>query len=323
MSKYIGIDISKQTFDVFFLNKNQKSEFRKFDQDQKGFSQLVKLGKEKIYVMEATGPYYLKLATFLHSKGIQVAVVNPLVIKRFSQMELQRAKTDKKDAKTIHDYAKLKGVNLWSPSRKEISEMLQIITALELLHKQHNASSNQLKAFITSGIIDNQVKKSIKLVIKKIENEKTQLEDRLNQIVEENFAHTKKLLISIPGIGYKGVAILIAITNNFEKFINYKQLIAYVGLSPRVYDSGTTVKGKGHICKMGKSSARKILFMCAMSAKRHNKSCVQFSERLAAKGKHDRVIKIAIANKLIKIAFAVVTNNRYYDENFISERKIA
>ncbi len=60
-----------------------------------------------------------------------------------------------------------------------------------------------------------------------------------------------------------------------------------------------------------------------MSAKRYNNSCVQFSERLVAKGKHDRVIKVAIANKLIKIAFAVVTNNRYYDEKFISERKIA
>ncbi len=50
MSKYIGIDISKQTFDVFFINENQKCEFRKFNQDPKGFTQLVKLGGERIYL---------------------------------------------------------------------------------------------------------------------------------------------------------------------------------------------------------------------------------------------------------------------------------
>lgn len=323
MSKYIGIDISKQTFDAFFIKENQKYEFRKFDQTQKGFNQLVKLGKDKIYVMEATGPYYLKLATFLHSKNIRVAVVNPLVIKRFSQMELQRAKTDKKDAKTIHDYAKLKGVDLWSPPKKEISQMQQIITALELLNKQHNSSSNQLKAFVISGIIDSQVKKSIQSTIKKIEKEKKQLEHRLNKIIEENFANTKQLLVSIPGIGDKGSAILIAITNNFEKFIHYKQLIAYVGFSPRVYKSGTSVNGKGRICKMGKSSVRRIMFMCSMSAKRYNNKCAEFSKKLEAKGKHNRVIKVAIANKLLKIAFAVVKNNTCFDNNHVSLKNVA
>lgn len=51
--------------------------------------------------MEASGPYYLKLDTFFHSHGVKVSVVNPLIINRFSQANLYRAKTDKKDSKTI------------------------------------------------------------------------------------------------------------------------------------------------------------------------------------------------------------------------------
>lgn len=321
MSKYIGIDIAKQTFDVYCSTDNKTHDFVKYEQKKEDYAKMVnRFGKEKIYVMEATGPYYMPLASFLHSQGIQVSVVNPLVIKRFSQMQLQRAKTDKKDAKVIYDYAVLNGVKLWAAPKKAIHEMQQILTALELLHKQYNGTENQLKAFVTSGIVDPEIKKSLNSILKKITKERNRLEERLNQIIAANFAQTKALLTSIMGIGQKAAAILIALTSNFEKFSNYKQLIAYIGFSPRIYESGTSIKGKGHICKMGNSTARKVLYMCAWSAKRHNKACAEFYNRLKEKGKPERVIKVAIANKLLKIAFAVVTNNKMYDKNFVSNR---
>ncbi len=101
---------------------------------------------------------------------------------------------------------------------------------------------------------------------------------------------------------------LTIVTDNFKKFENYKQLIAYVGLSPRIYQSGTSVKGKGHICKMGNSQVRKLLYMC---------SCKEMYDRLKAKGKPERVIKIAIANKLLKQSFAIATTKTMYKENYI------
>lgn len=320
MYKYIGIDIAKQTFDAYGISSGSKGSFEKFEQTTKDFKRLLKLyGKEKTYVMEATGPYYMRLASFLYENGIQVAVVNPLIIKRFSQMNLQRAKTDKADARTIYHYASSHGVKSWKPAGEEIIQMQQILTSLELLNKQLTATKNQLEAFKSSGIIDPQIVKSLKAMICKIKKERTNLEERLNQIIDVHFKETKEKLKSIPGIGKKGVAVLIAITNNFEKFAHYKQLIAYVGFSPRIYESGTSVKGKGHICKMGKSQVRKQMYMCAWSAKHHNKSCVELYSRLNAKGKPEKVIKVAIANKLLKQAFAVVNNDSFYDENFVSK----
>jgi transposase len=56
--------------------------------------------------MEASGPYYLQLACYLHDAAGKVSVINPLVIRRFSQMRMSRAKTDKKDAKMIAEYGK-------------------------------------------------------------------------------------------------------------------------------------------------------------------------------------------------------------------------
>jgi len=324
MNKYIGIDISKQTFDVYGEAHDGQQEYSLHEQGSKEYKKLIKkYGKDKTYVMEATGPYYLQLAMFLFKNDIGVAVVNPLIIKRYSQMNLQRAKTDKKDAKTIHDYASDIGVKLWSPPPNEIFQIEQTMTSLDLLNKQKTATSNQLKAFQISGVLVPALSRSLKGIIAKFEKEIKKLEAQTEEIINAHFAKTRDLIVSIPGLGIKAVAVLIATTHNFTRFANYKQIIAFVGFSPRVYESGTSVKGKGHICKMGKGKVRKQMYLSAWSAKFHNKSCMELYERLSAKGKPERVIKVAIANKLIKQVFAVVTKNKAYDENHVSVLAIA
>ena len=91
-------------------------------------------------VMEARGPYYLRLATYLHQAGIVVWVVNSLIIKGFSQMKLSWAKTDKADAKLIADYAALHQPPLWQPRQAFISELQQESRLLEQLTKQGTIS---------------------------------------------------------------------------------------------------------------------------------------------------------------------------------------
>ena len=315
--KVIGIDISKLTFDVAF-QKQGKWKHYSFPNDIKGFKTLVKLlGSEDHCVMEASGPYYLQLAEFLHKSNIKVSVVNPLVIKRFSQMRLTRAKTDKKDAQVIASYAVKEQPKLWEPSGKATRKMLQINALLESIQKQRTAISNQLEAFISSGMIDIQVKSSLKSILRQLDKEQVKLENQLKAIVNEHYREDYQRLINIPGIGPKSAVMLIALTDNFRKFSNYKQLIAYVGFSPRIYQSGTSVNGKGHICKMGKSQARKVLYMAALSAKRYNKACKEMDERLQAKGKAQKVIIIALANKLLKQAFAIAKSQSQYEKNYI------
>ncbi|MFH7014044.1 transposase, partial [Flavobacterium sp. FlaQc-52] len=89
---YIGIDISKLSFDVAIKNENEKYSHFKFSNDSEGFAKFTELLKPDcaICVMEASGPYYLRLATFLSNKKISVCVINPLVIRRFSQMRMSR-----------------------------------------------------------------------------------------------------------------------------------------------------------------------------------------------------------------------------------------
>ena len=94
----IGIDVSKSSLDVYNDLKGHTS----FSNDEKGFKKIVSLyGKSGCYVMEATGCYHQLLAIYLHDLELEVSVVNPLVIKRFIQMKLQKLKTDKSDSKMI------------------------------------------------------------------------------------------------------------------------------------------------------------------------------------------------------------------------------
>ncbi|GAA3632885.1 IS110 family transposase [Flavivirga jejuensis] len=320
MSKIIGIDISKQTFDVRFLEKKKLSHVI-FDNNLRGFKKFLNAIEDKenvIVVMEASGPYYVKLASYLHTREIKVSVVNPLIIRRFSQMKFYRAKTDKKDAGIIREYGEteMKSLRLWQPETKGALSLKQMQTTLELLQKQLRQSKNQLLAFKSSGTLNNHVDKSLKSIIKAIEKTIKKIEDQMLNLCNIYYKKSLELLTSIPCIGNKTAIMLIAITDNFSKFEHYKQLIAYVGLAPRIFQSGTSVRGKGHICKMGKSQIRKLLYMCSWTAKRYNKSCKEMYERLQAKGKPERVIKIAIANKLLKQAFAVATTKQKYIENY-------
>lgn len=317
MNKCTGIDISKATFDVAFYQENDRLTHQVFANEPCGFKEFLTCLKpgERV-VMEASGTYYLKLACFLHEHDIPVSVVNPLVIRRFSQMQLMRAKTDRKDAAVIAAYGVLHDPPLWQPEEHAITQMKQINTALELLNRQITAISNQLEALMQCVVIDPHTSGSLGKCLAYLKAESQQLEQQLQTLVQEHYHATYEALTTIPGIGPKTAILLIAITGNFTKFDHYKQLLSYVGLSPRIFQSGTSVRGRARICKMGMGSIRKLLYMCSWSAKRHNVFCSEMYDRLKVQGKPERLIKIAIANKLLRQAFAVGKTLKPFDENY-------
>lgn len=315
MSKIIGIDISKQTFDVSFFKKD-KWVHQVFKNQAKGFDSFKKLVEQNDWiVMEASGPYYVQLASYLNAFGYKVCVLNPLIIRRYSQTRLYRAKTDKKDARTIAEYGTQYDLKQWVPEGKISTEIKQLYTALELLKKQIHQTKRQLASFQATGLLTSSLKRELKQVEILLQRRIDKFEKQIEKIGVTAYKETIERLKTIPGVGIKTAIMMSVITDNFTKFESHKQLTAFVGFSPRLYQSGTSVKGKGHICKMGKPQIRKLLYLCSWSAKRVNKACVEMYERLKAKGKPERVIKIALANKLIKQIFSIAKNKQCYDEN--------
>jgi len=318
MGKIIGIDISKQVFDVSFLEGNLWKH-KVLSNQLLGFEKLMTfIEKEDIVVMEASGTYYLPLAEYLYSQGIHVVVENPLSIKRYAQSRLKRAKTDKADSKVIAEYGKknLDELSLWNPESKTCIRIRQMHTRIQMIQKQTSQTYNQLEAFRSSGFLDEKLEIEMNNSIEQLRLGKEMLESEIEKLALEEFGETIECLTSIPGIGMKTAIMLIVITDNFKKFEHHKQLIAFVGFSPRIYESGSSVRGRSSICKMGKSQIRKLLYLCSWSAKRWNKKCKEMYERLIKNGKAERVAKIALANKLLKQAFAIGKNKVKYREDF-------
>src|SRR5688572_26496265 len=97
-----GIDVSKDSLDIYFNDASGKQHYLKAINNDKGHQAILKnLGTDRTYVMEASGPYYMRLAFVLKASGADVRVENPIAVKRFIQMQLERNKSDKKDARWL------------------------------------------------------------------------------------------------------------------------------------------------------------------------------------------------------------------------------
>lgn len=314
---YTGVDISKSYFDVAYEQNGSKYHYR-MTNDLAGFTKLLSLLDIKVHhvVMEASGPYYLKLATWLYDQQMAVSVINPLVIRRFCQMKLSRAKTDKKDALLIAQYGKTQQPPIWTPEPAYILELRQMQATLDQLNKSRTGLNKQIEAFDHNTATSKDNIKAIRIVINCIDLQITDIELKMQQLAELYHSTLYKQLQSIPGLGKKTALLLIVVSGGFKKFSNAKQLSSYFGLSPRIFESGTSVKGKAKITKMGMSRIRAMLYVCAWSAKKCNQACKEMYDRLVAKGKSKRLALIAVANKLVKQAFAIATQNTTYEPNY-------
>jgi transposase len=315
-TNYTGIDISKSFFDVASMAEGRYS-YHKFSNDDAGFKLLLNvLPINSHVVLEASGPYYLQLACYLTRKGIAVSVINPLVIRRFSQMRMSRAKTDKKDAMMIAEYGKTERPGLWKIPEQHVITLQQMEALLSNLCKERTALNNQLESFNHSGMLDKELKK----VIGKELEHKDGLIKKINKAMEglagQHYAEMLSNLESIPGMGRKTAMALIVLSGGFDSFDDYRKLSSYIGICPRLFESGTSVKGKARICKMGMSRIRAMLYVCSWSAMRYNKACRELYQRLIVKGKAKKLALIAVANKLLKQAFAIGTQKTKYNENY-------
>ena len=319
MPKYneiYGVDISKDVFDV----SNTNSTHFVFNNDLTGFKKFAKkLTKEALIVMESTGYYHYCLAQYLYGQGYLVSVVNPLSVKRFIQMKLSKIKTDKSDAKAICEYAVMNEVPLYTAKDDSQAECLQLIRLIDIYLKQSTAIKNKLHGEKTLGIPSKVVYRSLNRSLKSVKKEIELLEQRLTELVKEHQQSQLTLLKSIPGMGVKTALMLIVMTDGFNRFENAKQLCSYAGITPIIRESGSSVRGRSRISKMGNKKMRNLLFLCSFSSCKYNKGCREIYERIVSKGKSKKLALIAVSNKLLKQAFAIAKSGLPYDEKFVSK----
>ena len=312
---YVGIDISKDTFDVY----NKERGYSRYANNSQGFSSFIKtVDKSTCCVMEATGSYHYLLARFLYDRNVSVSIVNPLIIKRYIQMKLHHTKTDKSDAQMICSYAREQPVSLWEPEPAYINQCNMLQSAVGLYFKQSTAIKNKLHSLASRGIKTGVLIQSLKRQLKQFNKEIEILENEIEELIKEYNQPMYSNIRSIPGVGKKTALLLIASTNGFKSFENHRQLSAFFGLSPTERTSGTSIRGRSRISKAGNPKIRNNLFLCSFTAYKCNPQCRALYDRLVAKGKSKKLALIAVANKLLKQVFAIAKSGLNYDPNYRS-----
>ena len=318
----IGIDISKEVVDVAMYDGNdyKNSQYENTKKGVRALSKMIKkLKKEVKITMEATGTYYLNYAEGLHEKDYTVSVVNPLIIKRYSQMRLHRTKTDKVDARIIAEYGYREESRMYVPENPLNRVVRLKLRLVDQFQTDITRNINRIEGLnqYPSGTKEmiRTLKSCNRDLKKKIKKMKQEIQDTIKQ--DETCNESVERIKKIKGVGDVISSVIVAYFGEFEYFENARQVASFIGIIPTIKQSGSSVRSKGRMSRIGNSYIRKQLTMGARTAMLYNPSCKALNERLLAKNKSYNERMVAVAHKLLRQIFAVVKNNEEYDPNYV------
>lgn len=316
----LGIDISKKKFDATLINDQGQKHHRQFDNNEPGFKHLRRWLKTHKVVelhacMEATNIYWEELAQFLVDQGYQVSVVNPARIKGFAISQLRRNKTDKVDSQVVADFCAALKPTLWRPPSPTQRKLRALVRHQQALHKTLTQQRNRL-----ASCQDDQVRTSLLRLIDTLQAEIQRLEHQIQAFIDQQSELKKQqnLLCSIKGFGSKTATKLLAEMYDLAAYDNAQAAAADAGLTPSQHTSGSSVRRKPKLSKMGKASVRGMLYFPAITALQHNPIIRALKERLEARGKQWKVIVVAAMRKLLHIAYGVLKNETPFDPNYVN-----
>ena len=315
----LGIDISKLKFNVCLITPNQKPRHKIFANNKEGFELLAnwltkQMAENLQACLEATGTYGEALALFLLDKGYRISVVNPAAVKAFAGAGLSRTKTDRVDADLIARFCLSQEPERWKPPAPEIRELQALVRRLESLIEMRVSEENRLSSGITVESVRVSLEEHIKYLIAEIKRTEEGIKKHINN--HPDLKQQRDLLDSIPGIGETTAALFLAEIIDFKQYKNARQVAAFAGLVPRERRSGTSVRGKVRLSKIGNARLRKALYFPAITALRCSEYFKQWSEGMRQRGKCKMAVIGAAMRKLIHLAYGVLKTGKPFDPNW-------
>ncbi len=314
--RILGIDVSKDKLDVCLLSGEQRQQHKIFPNEVIGFKQLHQWLQgqsiEGVHIgLEATGWYSEAVCDYLYERDYKISLINPARIKAFGKSRGCRTKTDKSDAALIALFCWQQNPPLWQPLSAEHRQLRQLYRTMQALKNQQQMLQNRLERDNLMPIIQQQLRALIKSFQTKIDCLqkallKTISNDSTLQLAFDN-------LTSIKGIGALTALGLLAELPDLSQFEQARELAAFAGLNPAKRQSGSSLRGKSHISKIGSAPLRKLLYMPALVIKNKNQHFADFCSRLEYKGKPPKVIIIAVMRKLLHIVFGILKHQQPFN----------
>lgn len=318
MTAFLGIDIAKESFDARLLSEHGDKRKRQFANTASGHHQLHQWLQHhttgEVHVcMESTSVYWEDLAHYLHEAGYQVSVVNPARIKGYAMSQMRRSKTDPIDADVIADFCRTQHPAAWTPPTEAQRKLRALVRHLSALKKSQTQHRNRL-----ATCRDSEVKESLAIILQTLESEIERLEQRIRRFFDDHpdLLEKREWLKSIKGIGEQTATHILAEMYDLDQYENAKAAAADAGITTSHYRSGTSVRRRPKMSRMGKAAIRGALYFPALTAIRHNPVVKALAQRLESKGKLKQVILVAAMRKLLHLAYGVLKHKQPFDPHY-------
>ncbi|MEJ2182399.1 MAG: IS110 family transposase [Nitrospirota bacterium] len=388
---FVGVDVAKDSSTGHGLNERCESLFSMaFPMDGEGFSKLFDLLKDncgdlsEVFVaMESTACYHVNLFSFLAAKGVTVVVLNPLLVSNFAKLSLRKTKTDKKDARTIAQFATIHKDSISqlsvsqdlqelrdlsrereslcqqiSINKTEVKRLLQTLfpeleticnlstkVMLDFLQKFPSArlvsitkpraiekalsrkgvgtrlsytSTDIIQAARTSVATPSPAKEMILrgkvAILKHLGQQRDELTQALTECCKSMMVEDLEIITSIPGINGGTATSFLAEIGTVRNFPSYRNLIAFAGIDPVVYQSGK-YEGSGRISKRGNRHLRRVIWLMTVNVIQHNTTFGSYFRKRRSAGYHYKKAVLATAHKLLRVIFAMLSQRTFFKEN--------
>ncbi|HAF48686.1 MAG TPA: IS110 family transposase [Anaerolineaceae bacterium] len=296
---YVGIDVGKDWLDFAVAGNNKITRFGNHDEGIEKVVEQIDLLNPRLVAVEASGGYESAFVNTLMVKKQRVAVVNPTRVRALANAKGLLAKTDEIDARNIASYAEMIKPDPKQPREDLDIRIRALVTRREQLVDIRSAEGNRL------GTCHESTKADIREHLDWLGRQIGILDKEIKQLVKssEKWTNQIKLLKSMPGVGF---ITAVTMTANMPELgeLNRQKIAALAGLAPYNRDSGKK-RGKRRIFG-GRQSVRRVMYMAALSAIKHNPVIKKFYERLIEKGKPFKVAITACMRKMVSILNVMV-----------------
>lgn len=314
-----GIDVSAKTLHVAM--RNLKSEISTFEvaNDADGHATLVRRltenGSPARVVLEATGNYSLDAALSLIAAKIKVMVANPAATRSFMNAMMQRAKTDRVDSLALLEFAERMEFEPWTPPSTARVSLRSYARHIHSLTLDVVALQNRVHALQATGTTPPPILTDLKQAIVALQKRIDAMIAEATTLIEAHpdLAKARRHVETVTGIKTKSAIQLLGELLVLPADMTPNQVVAHAGLDPRPKRSGTSVKGRNAISKVGNARLRAALYMPCLVAIQHCPPIRAFYQRLVERGKLKMVALIAANRRVLIAVWQMIRTGQDFD----------
>lgn len=168
---------------------------------------------------------------------------------------------------------------------------------------------------LSSGITVDSVRRSVEELLAHLNEQIRRTEELIRQHINNHpgLKRQSELLDSIPGIAETTAALLLSEITDIKQYRSARQVAAYAGLVPRERQSGSSVRGRTRLSKIGNARLRRALYFPAITALRCSPYFQAWAKGLQERGKSKMSVICAVMRKLVHLAYGVLKSEQPFD----------